>query len=271
MKSALNGGLNLSVRDGWWDEWYDGADGWAIPSADGVEDAGRRDELESSALYDLLSHTVAPRFYDTGADGLPRRWLEMVGHTLRALGSRVQASRMVREYVDQLYIPAAHASRALTDGVPGATGPAATAREEPFAAARDLAAWKRRVVRSWGGVRIEHVEGEDGDQGPGGSLVVRATVALGGLSPGDVAVEVVYGRVGDADEILNPTVSALAVEDGPDDGTARFMGKADLGRPGPFGYTLRVVPRHPLLASAAEMGLVTLPEAPAGLITGDLR
>jgi len=265
MKSALNGGLNLSVRDGWWDEWYDGADGWAIPSADGVEDAARRDELESNALYEMLSQTVAPRFYDTGPDGLPRRWLEMVGHTLRALGSRVQASRMVREYVEELYIPAARASRALTDGT-GASG-----QPEPFSAARELAAWKRRVTRAWGGVRIEHVEGEDGEQGPGGSLVVRATVALGGLSPDDVSVEVVYGRVGDADEIINPATSALALEAGPEDGVARFAGKAELGRPGPFGYTLRVVPRHPLLASAAEMGLVTLPEAPAGLTTGDLR
>ena len=117
MKSALNGGLNLSIRDGWWDEWYDGADGWAIPSADGVEDPARRDELESNALYDLLGLTVAPRFYDTGPDGLPRRWLEMVGHTLRALGPRVQASRMVRQYVEELYIPAAQASRALSEGV----------------------------------------------------------------------------------------------------------------------------------------------------------
>jgi starch phosphorylase len=282
MKSALNGGLNLSIRDGWWDEWYDGADGWAIPSADGVEDPERRDELESGALYDLLSQTVAPRFYDTGADGLPRRWLEMVGHTLRALGPRVQASRMVREYVEELYIPAAQASRALSEGAvlvrtglvstgPASTISASTGRTEPFAAARELAAWKRRVTRAWGGVRIEHVEGEDGDQGPGGSLVVRATVALGGLSPDDVSVEVVYGRVGDADEILNPAVSPLTIEDGPEDGVARFVGKAELGRPGPFGYTLRVVPRHPLLAGAAEMGLITLPEAPAGLTTGDLR
>jgi starch phosphorylase len=275
MKSALNGGLNLSVRDGWWDEWYDGADGWAIPSADGVEDPERRDELESNALYELLSQTVAPRFYDTGADGLPRRWLEMVGHTLRALGPRVQASRMVREYVEELYIPAAQASRTLSGGdaslEPGAAGAGAAVRAEPFEAARELAAWKRRVTRAWGGVRIEHVEGEDGDQGPGGNLVVRATVALGGLSPDDVSVEVVYGRVGDADEILSPAVSPLAIEDAPDDGVARFVGKAELGRPGPFGYTLRVVPRHPLLASAAEMGLVTLPEAPAGLTTGDLR
>jgi glycogen phosphorylase len=265
MKSALNGGLNLSIRDGWWDEWYDGADGWAIPSADGLEDPQRRDELESSALYDLLGLTVAPRFYDTGPDGLPRRWLEMVGHTLRALGPRVQASRMVREYVEDLYIPAALSSRALSDGA------AAAGQAEPFAAARELAAWKRRVTRAWGGVRIEHVEGEDGEQGPGGSLVVRASVALGGLSPDDVSVEVVSGRVGDADEIINPVVSALTLEGGPEDGVARFVGKAELGRPGPFGYTVRVVPRHPLLASDAEMGLVTVPEAPAGLTTGDLR
>ncbi len=265
MKSALNGGLNLSIRDGWWDEWYDGADGWSIPSADGVEDPERRDELESNALYELLAHTVAPRFYDTGQDGLPRRWLEMVGHTLRALGPRVQASRMVRDYVEELYVAAARASRALGDG------PDALSQPVPFAAARDLAAWKRRVIRAWGGVRIEHVESEDGDQGPGASLVVRATVALGELSPDDVNVEVVYGRVGDEDEIISPAVSSLELEAGPEDGVARFAGKAELGRPGPFGYTLRVVPRHPLLASDAELGLVTLPEAPAGLTTGDLR
>ena len=138
MKSALNGGLNLSIRDGWWDEWYDGADGWAIPSADGVEDPERRDELESNALYDLLGLTVAPRFYDTGPDGLPRRWLEMVGHTLRALGPRVQASRMVRQYVEELYIPAAQASRALSEGVVAAdsTASASTVRQHGLPARR---------------------------------------------------------------------------------------------------------------------------------------
>src|SRR6202041_3376021 len=137
MKSALNGGLNLSIRDGWWDEWYDGENGWEIPSADGVADPERRDELESAALYDLLGQTVAPLFYDAGPDGLPRRWLEMVGHTLRALGPRVQASRMVREYVEELYIPAAQASRALSEGVVAddSAVQASAGRPEPFAAA----------------------------------------------------------------------------------------------------------------------------------------
>src|SRR5690606_3689132 len=78
MKAALNGCLNVSVLDGWWDEWFDGENGWAIPTADGVEDQDHRDDLEAAALYDLLEGSVAPRFYDAGADGIPERWLQMV-------------------------------------------------------------------------------------------------------------------------------------------------------------------------------------------------
>ena len=86
MKAALNGALNVSVLDGWWDEWFDGENGWAIPSADSVTDQERRDAVEAAALYDLLGRSVAPMFYDRGPDGLPRRWLEMVTHTLRDAG-----------------------------------------------------------------------------------------------------------------------------------------------------------------------------------------
>src|SRR5580704_2792123 len=181
MKAALNGALNLSILDGWWDEWFDGHNGWAIPSADGVADPERRDELEASALYDLLGQSVGPLFYDRGPDGLPGRWLEMVAHTLRTLGPKAQATSMVREYVTQLYLPAARSSQALADGGP------------EFAGARELAEWKDRVTKAWPGVAIEHVEADDGEQSPGANLVVRASVALGGLSPDDVTVQVVYG------------------------------------------------------------------------------
>ncbi|HEU5417107.1 MAG TPA: alpha-glucan family phosphorylase [Streptosporangiaceae bacterium] len=303
MKAALNGGLNLSVLDGWWDEWFDGDNGWAIPSADGVSDPDRRDELEASALYDLLSQSVAPLFYDRAADGPPRRWLEMVGHTLRTLGPKAQATRMVRQYVTDLYVPAAQASAALAgggnQGTParpgsagaaggsaGAAGPAAAtagaagasadgdggAAGEAYAGARRLAAWKRRVADAWPGVRVEHVEADDGDLTPGGQLTIRASIALGELTPDDVAVEVVYGRAGDADEIIDPVRRPL-IPDGESagDGAIRYTGTAELGEPGPFGYTVRVLPRHPLLSSPAELGLVTVPATTAGMVNGDLR
>jgi glycogen phosphorylase len=265
MKAALNGGLNLSVLDGWWDEWFDGHNGWAIPSADGVADPGRRDELEAAALYDLISKSVAPLFYDRSRDSLPDRWLDRVAHSLRGLGPCALATRMVRQYVAELYAPAARSSRVLA-------APAGAASSAPFGGARELAAWKQRVRAAWPAVRVEHVETDDGDLSPGGRLIVRTSVALGALAPDDVTVEVVYGRAGDSDEIIDPAESPLQLDgDVAADGVARYCGAAELGQPGPFGYTVRVLPSHPLLADPAEVGLVTVPRAPAGMVNGDLR
>jgi starch phosphorylase len=261
MKAALNGGLNVSVLDGWWDEWFDGQNGWAIPSADSVTDPDRRDSVEAAALYDLLGQSVAPLFYDRGADGLPRRWLEMVTHTLRTLGPKAQATRMVREYTADLYVPASRSSRALTDD-----------ENRPFAGAAELADWKQRVVQAWPDVRIEHVESHDGEQYPGARLAVRVGVALGRLSPQDVRVEVIYGRTSDDDEIADPVRAELDLESPPgSDSVAWYCGDAVLGQPGPFGYTVRVLPKHPLLAAPAEMGLVAVPVATPGMVSGDLR
>jgi starch phosphorylase len=116
------------------------------------------------------------------------------------------------------------------------------------------------------------VEGDDGELSPGGRLTVHASVALGSLSPDDVAVEVVYGPAAESDEITDPALSPLTL-DGPvsPDGVARYSGTAELGQPGPFGYTVRVLPSHRLLSGPAELGLVTFPEAPAGMVNGDLR
>ncbi len=261
MKAALNGGLNLSVLDGWWDEWYDGRNGWAIPSADSVPDPVRRDELEAAALYDLLGKSVAPLFYPADGDGRPERWLEMISHTLGTLGPKALASRMVREYVTELYAPAAQASRVLAGPDNGAE----------YAGARELAAWKQRVTGAWSGVRVEHVEADDGDLSPGGSLTVRASIALGTLQPEDVTVEVIYGRAGDSDEIVDPDRAGLVLDGAVADGVARYTGSAELGQPGPFGYTVRVLPHHRLLAGPAELGLVTVPGAPSGMVNGDLR
>jgi glycogen phosphorylase len=257
MKVALNGGLNVSVRDGWWDEWYDGGNGWEIPTADGVADPARRDELEASALYELLIKSVAPLFYDTDTDGVPNGWIEMVRHSLRSLGPLVRADRMVDDYVTHLYTPAAEASRALA--------------ADKFGAARGLAAWKQRIRENWSGVRIEHVEADGAEPSLGAVLNVRVTAALGELNPADVSVEVVYGRPGEDEEIIEPSYAMLTVDGAAQGSLTRFSGTVELGRPGPFGYTVRVLPRHPLLASRGELGLAAYPDAPAGMTNGDLR
>ena len=257
MKAALNGGLNLSVRDGWWDEWFDGANGWAIPSAQGVEDTGHRDELEANALYDIIERQVAPRFYDVDPAGVPVRWLEMVRHTLSTLGPKVQATRMVREYVERLYLPATASARALDGG---------------WAEASALAGWKERLRRHWDAVRVEHVDSAgSGGFSLGGKLRLRAFVALGSLAPDDIDVQVLDGRVDESDELRDPRVTSLLPAEEYEGGRWRFEGEVTLDRPGPVGYTVRVVPRHPLLASGAELGLAALPEPSPGMTEGVLR
>jgi glycogen phosphorylase len=244
MKAALNGGLNLSILDGWWDEWFDGENGWAIPTADGVEDADRRDDLEASALYDLIENSVAPRFYDQDAAGVPQNWLSMVTHTLQTLGPKVLASRMVRDYTTQLYGPAARAGWALN-------GP-------DFTGARALASYKDKVVAAWPGVHVDHVESSGVSDSPqvGDTLHVRAYVSLGDLSPEDVDVQVVRGRAQDTDELTDVVCDSLEFVESYEGGRHQFAGDFALARTGSFGYTVRILPRHDGLASASELGLV---------------
>jgi starch phosphorylase len=242
MKAALNGALNLSIRDGWWDEWFDGENGWAIPSADGVTDPDRRDEVEARALYDLIEQQVATRFYDRDNGGIPTRWTQMVRHTLKTLGPKVMATRMVRDYVNDLYAPAAASAERLA--------------ADKYRAAKVLAHWRADVLSAWPGVKVLHVESQvEGDPQLGGRLHLRAEVALNGLHDADVDVEAVYGSVDVEDRLTDlRTVSLVQVENG--DGPSRFEGEVPLERTGSFGYTVRVLPKNDLLATPAELGVV---------------
>ncbi len=259
MKAALNGGLNLSILDGWWDEMFDGQNGWAIPTADGVENPDHRDDLEAAALYDLIENSVAARFYDRGEDGLPTRWLQMVRHTLRTLGPQVLASRMVRDYVQQLYVPAARSGRALAGTDHGG--------------ARELAVWKDRVRSQWHRVRVDHVESTGVGDAPevGSTLEVRAFVSIGELGADDVNVQVVHGRVDATDALTSVSVLSLRHDEAYEGGRHRFVGDVKLERTGPFGYTVRILPANPRLAAAPELGLVTLPPEVETPTDGDLR
>jgi starch phosphorylase len=249
MKSALNGGLNLSIRDGWWDEWYDGENGWEIPTADGLADETRRDDLEASALYDLLEKSVTTKFYERDEHGVPQRWMEMVRHTLQGLGPKVLASRMVRDYTEKYYVPAAQSLHRTIEEVDGV----------PFGAAIDLAAYCERARSSWPKVRITEVDSYGLPDTPllGSELTLTATVHLDELAPDEVVVQAVVGRVDAGDSLLDP-VTVEMTHTGSTDGNEVFSSTTPLPVAGPVGYTVRVLPHHRLLAGDNELGLVAL-------------
>ncbi|HEX2575739.1 MAG TPA: alpha-glucan family phosphorylase, partial [Aquihabitans sp.] len=241
-KAALNGTLNCSILDGWWDEMFDGENGWAITSAEELDDLAQRDRLEADSLFDLLEHQIVPLFHDRQGSSVPRGWLRRVKANLSSLGPQVVASRMVRDYVTELYEPTAAAADAL--------------RGDHHARARELAAWKVRALAGWEAVKVDSVEASDDVADLGATREVCVTVALGDLTPDDVAVQLVHGRVGQHDQLESPVVTAL----GCDDAEARpavYRGSVPCDRPGRYGFTVRVAPAHADLPTPLDLGRLT--------------
>ncbi len=236
MKAALNGALNCSILDGWWDECFDGDNGWAIASADDDPDTGRRDSREATSLFGLLEREIVPLFYQRDAHGVPHGWIGAMKHNWTSLGPFVTAARMVRDYVTELYEPAA-ASAAATSAA-------------DWSQARSLASWKARVGSSWGHVQITSVDGDTGPAHEGDDRTASATVQLDGLAPSDVVVQLLHGSTDQTGEFVGrPTAISMRHDDGD-----RYTCTYRVDAAGPYGFTVRVLPTHSALISEVELG-----------------
>jgi starch phosphorylase len=238
MKAALNGCLNCSILDGWWDECYDGENGWAINSADDDPDLGRRDQREATSLFGLLEREIIPLYYDRNAAGVPVGWVDKMKHNWRSLGPFVTAARMVRDYTTELYEPAAASSR--------------HALANHAAAARDLASWKRRVRDAWPVVKVVDIEADTSPAHEGDQRQVRAHVEIDGLEATSVTVQALHGPINSEGDFIGTPRSVTLHR------TDSGVWEADylVGDAGPYGITVRAMPSHPDLISPVEMGMV---------------
>ncbi len=242
MKAALNGVLNCSIRDGWWDEMSDGTNGFDIPSFDDDHDDARRDLREATATFDVLERELVPLYYDTGADGLPHGWIDRMKHNWATLGWNVIAGRMVRDYTTELYEPAA----AAADSAVAADG----------AVARELAAWRRRVASDWGSVSVTVDPTSDvADGAAGRKRHVIATVDAGSLRPDDLVVELVHGPLDGSGAFDDAATERIRMTG---NGSGQFAGDFAPTGAGPWGVVVRALPTHPALSSVFEPGLVAL-------------
>jgi len=245
MKVAANGGLNLSILDGWWAEGYDPAVGWAIGSGETYDDLEYQNTVESQALYDLLEKEVVPLFYDRGTDNLPRAWIAKMKAAMNHLAPMFNSNRMVRQYAEMFYAPAAKNWDLLTG------------RE--MEEAKKLSAWKRRLREHFGNVRVGSVSDNisaDGGARVGKSLHVEATVELGQLNPDDISVELYYGPLDEDGQLTSG--QALPMTQAGADGDRRMKYAVDMpcSRSGMTGYTVRVMPHQTPLTDGREMAMI---------------
>ena len=243
MKIAVNGGLNISVLDGWWCEGYTPENGWAIGRGEEYDDEETQDAVESQALYDLLEKEVVPMFYDRGGDGLPRKWIDKMKASMRSVCPVFNTNRMVQEYAQRFYVPGVIRGRKLlADGL---------------AHAKALAEWKDTLRKRWPSIEVLKVQADGHrDFRVGEDLPIRMDVTLGDIRPDDIAVQIYEGRLDARRQIQDPNVIPMKHESTDEWGVTHYVGAIPCRDAGRHGCVLRILPRHDDLSHPHDTGLI---------------
>lgn len=243
MKAAANGVLNCSILDGWWVEGYTPDVGWAIGHGEDYTDPNYQDQIESVALYDILEKQVVPLFYQRTVDNIPRNWIARMKNCLRKLAPVFNTNRMVRDYTEKLYLPAAARGELLS--------------AESLKRSIALSHAKDRLRQKWPGVRIVgvHTSG-NGHFKVGQSMQVEAMVDLGDLDPKDVSVQLYAGTITASGAIGEAAPLGMEHSKQMAPGRHLYVGRIDCKTSGRHGFAIRVLPGNPDMATPFEPGLI---------------
>ncbi len=244
MKVAANGGLNVSVLDGWWSEGYSPDVGWAIGSGEKYQDLDYQNAVESRTLYDLLEKEVVPLFYKRGSDGLPRGWIAKMKATMRKLTPFFNSNRLVRDYAENFYLPAIERWDHLVT--------------EDLTEAKNLSQWKQWLVEKFAQVRVEDVRDNiNGVSHVGQPVKVEATIMLGEIRPENVSVQLYHGQLDPDGQFKQGSTADMTPQGLCDaEGRVNYTAEVPSGRTGLAGYTVRILPRHDAMPDPREMGLI---------------
>ena len=245
-KVITNGCLNFSVRDGWWDEAFDGTNGWAIGDDTFRLEPEVQDEFDSFSMYEILKHEIVPLYYDQDGEGVPKRWIDRVRRSLITIGPVYNTSRMVADYATDFYRRAAEKGRMFADS--------------GWSKSRELALWKDKVRIAWPKVRANGVTWNGSTRttvNVGDTVPVSAQIFLGDLKSEEVAVEAYLKAIepGGVSKVVR-----LEPEGGTKDGWQKYVGRVSVEDSGNFEFNVRVRPSHPSLTQAHELRLITWAE-----------
>jgi starch phosphorylase len=238
MKAALNGALHLSILDGWWAEGYDDAAGFKIGNGEEYDNVEVQDHLEAEMLYNVLEREVIPLFYDRNEIGLPVKWIAKMKAIIHMAGERFSAQWMLMNYTNQFYVPSMRSSIKM--------------QENDYELTKQVNAWLDRMNKSWNKIEIKDVEVPE--LGPtllvGQKFPITIKVSLGNITPDDVRVEIVSGKLSSQEQIqdYSPEAAVLAAtppqEGAASDGIYTFTGEVICRKSGRFGITARVLPKN---------------------------
>jgi starch phosphorylase len=263
MKAGINGTPNLSVLDGWWAEGFNGANGWGIKPSPHTNDAGRRDHEDARTLYEILQDQILPLYYAHNQQGYSPAWVKLCKESIASTLPRFNTERMLREYATGFYAPAARQHALFA--------------QDNYDAPRTLATWKSRVQAAWPRVALRRLDSPLGHIEYGGQFKIEVAAQLNGLTPGDVAVELLLGQDDTALRLQQGgfttgevalsrlrkqepdavTSFRLQPEGEPVNGEQRFCLEFTPSWCGRLSYQIRIFPYHRHLTHAYETGHMT--------------
>lgn len=244
MKVPPNGGLNFSILDGWWDEAYDGQNGWAIGNREEYTDLEYQDEVESNALYNVLENEIIPLYYERGRDDIPRQWVTAMKWSMQTVCPQFSTNRMVADYFNKFYTNASRRYINMTS--------------DNFKKSKELKSWKDNIYSKWSKVSFENTMSEMPSRNlqVGSKFEVKTIVNLGNIAPDSVRVELYHGKLSMKDKITEPTIVEMKHSSDLGNGRHSFIGSLECVNTGQSGYAIRMYPYHKDLGYKFDMKMI---------------
>jgi starch phosphorylase len=243
MKAAMNGVLNCSILDGWWDEAYNPEVGWAIGQGEQYTDTALQDDIESKALYDLLERDIIPLFYQRGRDGLPREWIKRMKTDMKQIGQSMSSHRMLMDYSNNFYFPALKNYRSMV--------------RDNYDEAKSIAAYMAKLNHVWNQLRIVNIESSARPvMQRGDALTVKASIDLASLTPEEIQVELYYGAISSKNGLIESAHRSEMKPISSEGSVYRYQVRIECADAGIQGHTVRILPKHDALIHPYRTGLI---------------
>lgn len=240
MKAGINGTLNMSILDGWWDEAFNGSNGFAIGHGEEYSNHEEQDIVESDSLYNLLEQAIVPMFYSRSqTQRIPERWVNYMKNSIKTIAGNFSTARMLKDYTNKYYLPALENYHILTNNNAERAG--------------ELKFWKDKIMVEWQNVKVVEASiKKNGEAYVGKPIFVTTSVYLGNLTPKDVVVQAYYGSVDPDGQLVNTHSVELELQKS-EDNLHFYEGSYICPDTGQQGFTIRILPHNKLMVNNADL------------------